>query len=292
MQKIIYFAQLLKFRLSVTVVFSAVCGYILASNELREGILIKLIFGGFLVVGSANTFNQIIERKYDGMMKRTKDRPLPKNNLGLYQSVLFGLITGLFGIYLLSLINPYCSYYWLASIILYVFCYTPMKRFSPISIFIGAIPGAIPYLLGWVAAYPEEQGFQMASGILFAIQFFWQFPHFIAIAWVQHEDYKRAGFKMMIGGEKGSFAAAVSIVTSVLLMIVSVSPFFWKVPNLSISIVGLVICLMFNFVFIFKSINLLIKQNDSSAKKLMIFSFIYLPMIQLLLIVDKYYITI
>ena len=292
MQKIIYFAQLLKFRLSITVVFSAVCGYILASDELNSYILTNLILGGFLVVGSANTFNQILERNYDGLMERTKDRPLPRNNLGIYEATFFGLTIGIFGIYLLYLINPYCSYYGISSILLYALCYTPLKRMSPISIFVGAIPGAIPYLLGWVAAYPEEQGFQMDSGILFAIQFFWQFPHFIAIAWVQHEDYKRAGFKMMIGGEKGSKSVIVSIVSSILLMTVSILPFFLFESNLNFSIVGIAICLLINLIFIMKSVNLLIKQDDVSAKKLMIYSFIYLPMIQLLLIIDKHFIMI
>ena len=293
-----YFGQLLKFKLSVTVVFSAMIGYLLGFDQFNLHHFICLTLGGILVTGSANTFNQILERDEDKLMERTSSRPLPQGNLTFLQAFIFASIIGLLGLFLLNKINPQgmfygvmskSSFFGLISILLYVLSYTPLKRVSTISIFVGAIPGAIPFLLGYVAA---TDNFDLAAGTLFAIQFFWQFPHFIAIAWVQHEDYKRAGFKMMIGGEKGVFAAAVSIVTSVLLMIVSVSPFFWKVPNLSVSIVGLVICLMFNFVFIFKSINLLIKQNDSSAKKLMIYSFIYLPMIQLLLIIDKYFIII
>ena len=120
--------------------------------------------------------------------------------------------------------------------ILYVICYTPLKRISPISLFVGAIPGAIPFLLGWVAAYPDKLGFEMASGILFSIQFFWQFPHFIAIAWVQDDDYKKAGFKMMIGGKKGKTSIMISIITSLFLTIMSITPFFANITNLSIDL--------------------------------------------------------
>ena len=198
MQKIIYFAQLVKFRLSLTVVFSAIAGYFLGVEIIDSLVVFYLILGGFLVVGSANAFNQILERKYDRLMRRTENRPLAKQHLDIYEAIIFSFIIGLLGLIILYKINPYCSYYGLLSMILYVICYTPLKRVSPISLLVGAIPGAIPFLLGWVAAYPDKLGFEMASGILFSIQFFWQFPHFIAIAWVQDDDYKKAGFKMMI----------------------------------------------------------------------------------------------
>ena len=292
MQKIRYFFQLLKLRLSLTVVFSALTGYFLGASKINLSQNLSEVFylalGGFLVVGSANAFNQILEKDYDRLMKRTACRPLVRGNLQIWESIIFSFIIGLLGLIMLHQINSYCSYYGLLSIILYVLCYTPLKRISPISIFVGAIPGAIPFLLGWVAAYPDKQGFEMASGILFAIQFFWQFPHFIAISWVQDEDYKKAGFKMMIGGEKGKSAIIVSIITSLFLMAISVTPFFIKDVRLSMSLSVLIVVVILNILFIFKSIQLYINQDNNSAKNLMISSFFYLPLLQILLVLDKY----
>lgn len=292
MQKIKYFFQLLKLRLSLTVVFSALTGYFLGASEINLSHSLSEVFylalGGFLVVGSANAFNQILEKDYDKLMKRTAYRPLVRGNLQILESVIFSFIIGLLGLIMLHQINSYCGYYGLLSIILYVLCYTPLKRISPISIFVGAIPGAIPFLLGWVAAYPDKQGFEMASGILFAIQFLWQFPHFIAISWVQDEDYKKAGFKMMIGGKKGKSAIIVSIITSLFLMAISITPFFIEDIRLSMSLFVLIIVLILNILFIFKSIQLYINQDNNSAKNLMISSFFYLPLLQIFLILDKY----
>ena len=237
-----YYGQLLKFRLSITVVFSAMVGYLLGIENFVFNEFIFLIVGGFFVTGSANGFNQILEKDKDKLMERTANRPLPQGNLSVLQAVIFCSTMALLGLYLLNFINPQGSFYGfmsksslfgLVSILLYVLSYTPLKRVSTISIFVGAIPGAIPFLLGWVAATDD---FGLAAGTLFAIQFFWQFPHFIAIAWVLNDEYKKAGFKMLFGGEKNTYPAVISIFTSVCMTLISVVPFFWSYTDLTLSI--------------------------------------------------------
>ncbi len=295
MRKIKYYSQLLKLRLSSTVVFSAMAGYMLGVNDFDYQDFLLLISGGFLVTGSANGFNQILERDYDKLMSRTSSRPLPSNNISILEAVIFSTIIGGLGLYLLNLINPQgsffgllskSSFFGLLSILLYVLSYTPLKRLSTISIFIGAIPGAIPFLLGWVAATDE---FNLAGGTLFAIQFFWQFPHFIAIAWVLDDDYKKAGFKMLFGGRKNQYPAVISIITSILMTITSIIPFFWDYQDLKLSIFAYILVLLLGVFFTIKSIKLYIHTDDKSANKLMFSSFIYLPLIQisLMYLLDK-----
>jgi protoheme IX farnesyltransferase len=176
------------------------------------------------------------------------------------------------------------SFFGLISIFLYVLSYTPLKRVSTISIFVGAVPGAIPFLLGYVAATDD---FGLAAGTLFAIQFFWQFPHFIAIAWVQHEDYKKAGFKMLFGGEKSKYPALIAVLTSVIMTIVSVLPFFYT-NQLNLSIFAFFLILMLGIWFTLKSVNLYRRLDDISARNLMLSSFIYLPIMQILYVVDRF----
>jgi protoheme IX farnesyltransferase len=293
MHKIKYFSQLLKFRLSATVVFSAIMGYLLASNEAFFSELCYLTIGGFLVTGCANALNQIWERKYDKLMKRTCDRPLPKRHLNVTESLIFAFLIGIIGLIVLYQLNKYCTYYGFLSIVFYVLFYTPLKRISPLSIFIGAIPGAIPFLLGWVAAFDftlvssdEATGFGIAGGVLFAIQFFWQFPHFISIAWVQDDEYKKAGFKMMIGGQKGKQAAMAAIICSILMIICSAMPYY--VEGLIMSKLSVIIILILGFWFTHKSILLYKNLDDHSAKRLMLSSFIYLPLSQIILVLTKY----
>tara|TARA_B100001778_G_scaffold45909_1_gene33515 strand:- start:230 stop:1075 length:846 start_codon:yes stop_codon:yes gene_type:complete len=280
--------------LSITVVFSAVAGYFLGTDVFLIEELLYLIFGGLLVTGSANGFNQILERDYDKIMTRTAQRPLPLKNLTLSEAVFFSIIIGFIGLYLLNFIKPEGSYFGylsksslfgLISILLYVFSYTPLKRISTISIFVGAIPGAIPFLLGWVAA---TDNFGLIAGTLFAIQFFWQFPHFISIAWVQDEQYKKAGFKMLFGGKKSIYPALISVITSLVMMIISIIPFFWKQIDLQLSFKAFVIILIIGLWFTYKSVVLFKKLDDESARKLMLASFLYLPIMQVIYIIDKY----
>ena len=289
-----YFGQLLKFKLSITVVFSAIIGYLLGFDQFNLQHFIYLIFGGFLVTGSANAFNQILEKEKDKLMQRTVVRPLPQDNLTVVQAVIFAFIIGGIGLFLLNKINPQgslygvmskSSFFGLISILLYVLSYTPLKRVSTISIFVGAIPGAIPFLLGYVAA---TDNFGLASGVLFAIQFFWQFPHFISIAWVQHDDYKKAGFKMLFGGEKNKYPGLISIATSVCMTGISVAPFFFEIPGLTLSIYGFIVVLLLGIWFTLKSIKLYQNTDDISARKLMLSSFAYLPLMQLAFVTDRF----
>ena len=288
-----YFGQLLKFKLSITVVFSAMTGYLLGFDEFHLQHFTYLIFGGFLVTGSANAFNQILEKDKDKLMERTAVRPLPQDNLSITQAYLFATLIGVIGLYLLNQINPQGSFYGfmskssffgLISILLYVLSYTPLKRISTISIFVGAIPGAIPFLLGFVAATDK---FGLAAGTLFAIQFLWQFPHFIAIAWVLDKEYKKAGFKMLFGGEKNKYPAMISVITSIMMTIVSVIPFFY-IPDLSLSVYSFVVILLLGIWFTFKSIILFKNIDDVSAKKLMLSSFAYLPLMQIVYTIDRF----
>lgn len=288
-----YFGQLLKFRLSVTVVFSAMAGYLLGFDEFNLIHFISLTFGGMLVTGSANAFNQILEHKQDALMERTAVRPIPQGNLTTMQAFVFAFIIGVIGLFLLNTINPQGSFYGimskssffgLISIFLYVLSYTPLKRVSTISIFVGAIPGAIPFLLGYVAATDD---FGLAAGMLFAIQFFWQFPHFIAIAWVLDKEYKKAGFKMLFGGRKNKYPASISIFTSLLMTIVSVLPYFY-IDDLNLSVYSFLVILILGIWFTLKSVYLYQNTDDISAKKLMLFSFIYLPFIQTVFVLDRF----
>lgn len=289
-----YFIQLLKFRLSITVVFSAIVGYLLGFDQFNLEHFIYLTIGGFFVTGSANSFNQILEKEKDKLMSRTAMRPLPLENLTILQAFIFAFILGALGLFLLNKINPQGSFYGLMSkssffglisILLYVLSYTPLKRVSTISIFVGAIPGAIPFLLGYVAATDD---FGLAAGILFAIQFLWQFPHFISIAWVQHEDYKKAGFKMLFGGKKNKYPTVISIATSVFMIGISVFPFFFEVSGLTLSIYAFILILLLGIWFTLKSIKLYQTTNDISARELMLSSFAYLPLIQLVFVIDRF----
>ena len=293
--KITCYFQLLKFRLSLTVVFSAIAGYLLGPNLFDFSEFIRLFFGGFLVTGSANSFNQIWEKDFDRLMERTSKRPLPQRNISVFSAVIFSVFSGVIGLFILYDINQYCAFYGLASILIYVLLYTPLKRISPFSIFIGAIPGAIPFLLGWVANYDFipmsskfDSGFGVESGTLFFIQFLWQLPHFIAIAWVLDSQYKKAGFKMMLGGEKGKTASFVAMIFSFLLMFASVSPFVLDTGDLRLSFFSFCAILLLGILFLYMAINLHRFQNDDAAKKLMYASFIYLPAIQIILVIDKY----
>ena len=288
-----YFFQLLKFKLSITVVFSALAGYLLGIENFDVENFVYLILGGFLVTGSANAFNQILEKDKDKLMSRTSIRPLPRNNITVFQASVFAFFIGFIGLYLLNKINPEGSFYGLLSkscffglisMLLYVLSYTPLKRISTISIFVGAIPGAIPFLLGFVAATDD---FGLAAGTLFAIQFFWQFPHFIAISWSLDDDYKKAGFKMLFGGKKNQYPATISIFTSILMTIISIVPFYF-IDNLNLSIYSFFIVLILGLWFTAKSVMLYINVSDQAAKNLMLASFIYLPLVQIIYVIDKF----
>ena len=289
-----YYSQLLKLRLSLTVVISASAGYLIGVENFLLQEFILLVLGGFLVTGSANGFNQVLERDYDGLMQRTQQRPLPQKNLKTLNAILFSFIIGVIGLYFLSLIKPHGSFYGylskssafgLLSLMIYVLSYTPLKRMSTVSIFIGAIPGAIPVMLGWVAA---TDSFGLAVGILFAIQFLWQFPHFISISWIRDEEYKKAGFKMMYGEVKGTYPAYISTFCAIVMTGVSILPYFIDLQVLNLSLLSALIIFLLGIWFVINSYMLLKDLDNQSARKLMISSLVYLPLMQLVYVVDKW----
>ena len=275
--------KLSKVKLTTSIVFSAIAGYFIAANQFDVLLFTYLLIGGFLVVAASNGFNQILEKEYDKLMVRTADRPLPTERMSISEAFWISLLMGLLGVFLLYRINYLSGFFGTLSIILYVLAYTPLKRISPISVFVGAFPGAIPFMLGWVAATND---FDIEPGILFAIQFIWQFPHFWAIAWVCNDDYKKAGFKML-PAEKDKSTAWKNVVYTFFLIPLSILPVFGITGSLQLSVIAAVFVLIAGVWFFSKAITLFKELTDDSAKKLMFASFIYLPIVQLIYILDK-----
>ena len=278
------FKQLTKFRLSLTVLFSAITGYFLATDTVNYISLSLLFFGGFFVTAGANSFNQIIEREYDALMTRTNKRPIPTKQISLNNAIYFSTIISILGFIMLNIISFKCFYLGLLSFLFYIYIYTPLKRKTSLAIFFGAVPGAMPCLLGWVAAVDD---FSLASGILFAVQFFWQFPHFIAISWIRDHEYKNAQFKMMPGEIKGYLAPSIAVFFTILMIVTTVTPFFYNIEGFKISQYNLVLILFLGIFFLFKSFTFLKSKKDSAARKMLLFSYIYLPAVQILFILDK-----
>ena len=275
--------KLTKVRLTSSVVFSAIAGYFIAANQLNILLLINLVLGGFFVVAASNGFNQVLEKDYDKLMQRTADRPLPTKRMSVSEVFWISFIMAILGVFLLYKINFLTGFFGTLSIFLYVLIYTPLKRISSISVFVGAFPGAIPFMLGWVAATND---FDIEPGILFAIQFIWQFPHFWAIAWVCNDDYKKAGF-MMLPGKKDKSTAWKNVVYTFFLIPLSVLPVFGITGNLQLSLLAAIFVLIAGVWFFSIALNLYKKLTDESAKKLMFASFIYLPSVQLIFVLDK-----
>lgn len=287
------YIELLKLRLSSSVVFSAIAGYLLAISEKTPHdpiILFKLILGGFFIVGSSNGLNQVFEIDVDGLMERTKNRPLPKKKLSLNSAILFSLFLGILGLLILFSINLYSGFFSLASLLIYVLGYTPMKVSTPIAGFIGAIPGAMPFMLGWVAL---QGNFGIEPGVFFAIQFVWQFPHFWSIAWIRFDDYKKANINLLPSKKKDNKSAFQIVFYTFCLIPLSLIPialpYIYPETLLRLSYIGgFVVFLMSSWYFI-KTLKFLKLQTEYEAKKIMIFSVIYLPTIQAIYIIDKYY---
>ncbi|HLG03718.1 MAG TPA: heme o synthase [Bacteroidia bacterium] len=286
MQKIADYAAFSKLRLASLVVFSAVIGYFIACRQLQIEMnwlrLMALTIGGFLITAASNGFNQVIERDTDKLMTRTQNRPLPTGKMSVNEGIILASVMGIAGILLLFLFtNPLSGILGAAALVLYTLVYTPLKKITPFAVFVGAFPGAAPAMLGWVAA---TNGFGMIGTmalLLFAIQFMWQFPHFWAIAWVQHEDYKRAGFHLLPspGGRDKSSAFQVVIYTLVLLP-VSLSPVLFQISGS----IAAVIIFATGFLFLIQALKLFRDCEVRSASRLMFGSFIYLPVVQLALL--------
>jgi protoheme IX farnesyltransferase len=288
------YAQFMKFRLASLVVFSAVIGYFMGIREFsREADWLEitmLILGGFLVTGSSNGFNQIIERETDKLMTRTANRPIPTGRMSVTEGMIVAGVTGMAGIFLLwYYLNPLSGLLSAISLLLYVVLYTPMKRISPVAVFVGAFPGAIPAMLGWVAADPGFGSIGVTALILFAVQFVWQFPHFWAIAWVADEDYRKAGFRLLpsAGGRDKSTAFQILVYT-LFLMPLSVMPLLLPITTggevISTGIVGILISVAAGALFAAQAFKLYRTLDTKDAARVMFGSFIYLPVVQLALL--------
>ncbi len=273
--------KLTKFTLSALVVFSAVITYFTVAEEFQIQKIMALCIGGFLVTGAANGFNQIIEKDLDALMNRTKKRPLPTANLTKAEALIFCLTLAIIGVVLLAVFCNFLSgIVGFLSILLYALIYTPLKRKTPFSVFIGAFPGALPTLIGAVAATDGFGQIHFFGVLLFFIQFFWQFPHFWAIAWVSHDDYQRAGFFMLPskgGRDKGSRSQI--LIYTLALFPLSLTPYFFEQTGwISATIVSTM-----GIIFIYQAFQLYKSGTIDDARKLMFGSFVYLPIVQLAL---------
>lgn len=278
------FKKLIKLRLTFLVVFSASVSFLIGSKE-QEFISwtnwLILTIGGFLVTGAANGFNEIIEKDLDKLMKRTSDRPIPSGRMTTGQALVLSLFMGIAGTLILVRLNFLTGVLSVFSIFLYAFLYTPAKRKSPIAVFIGAFPGALPPLIGYFAAFENPQ-ISWIPIILFLIQFVWQFPHFWAIAWVLDDDYKKAGFRLLPTTKRDRISALITFLSTIVLVPVSLLPTIMGFGGYTIGAVSLVASL----IFCWFAFNLLRKLDIQSAQKVMFGSFFYLPLVQLVLLFD------
>lgn len=281
-EKIGAYTALMKLRLAWLVVFSAVLGYILAPGEFIYMDVLMLSAGGFLVTGASNSFNQIWERDLDKKMERTKNRPMPLGKVGVVEGLIFSTIIGAIGVLALWQLNPLSAILGMLALVLYVLVYTPLKTITPLCVFVGAFPGSVPPMLGFIGATGE---FGLEPGILFLTQFFWQFPHFWSIAWKLDDDYKKAGFKMMpsLGGRDKKSAYQIVIYTAGLIpvgMLPWVAEMTKGTSAILAVVLGLAMCI--------PAVRLYRTLEMKYAKQLMFASFIYLPVILIIYVLDKF----
>ncbi|MVN78494.1 protoheme IX farnesyltransferase [Hymenobacter sp. HMF4947] len=282
MSKARAYFQLLKFRLSFTVAFSSALGYLLGAHTISWSKTLLVLLGGLLVTGSANIINQVFEKDLDKLMHRTENRPLPTGRVSSNEAWAFCVLLGVAGLALLAYcFNPLTAALSLLSLILYGFIYTPLKTVSPVCVAVGAIPGGLPPLIGWVAA----TGFiGIPAWVLFGIQFMWQFPHFWAIAWVADDDYKRAGFKMLPSPGERDLRTAFQIMTyTVLLIPVSLLPLVLGISGR----ISAGVALVCGVLFLILTVRLMRTQDRKAALSIMFASFLYLPIVQIALVLDK-----
>jgi len=277
--------SLTKSRLAISVVFSALAGYILAADDFDFLNVFLLLVGGYCIVGASNSFNQIIEKDKDSMMDRTKNRPLPQNQISTSRVFWISVFLTLLGLLCLYLINYKTVFFAALSVFLYTCVYTPLKPITPLSVFVGAIPGAIPFMLGWVAATNQ---FGIEPGTLFMIQFFWQFPHFWSLGWMLDDDYKKAGFIMLPTGNRDKKTALQIILYTLWLIIISVFPATGLTGLLMISLESAIIILVLGLIMLFMGVNLYNGMNIASAKRLFMYTIFYLTSVQLIYIIDKF----
>lgn len=287
MSRVRDYAVLFKLRLSFLVVVSASLGYLMAVESVVWTDLFILILGGFLLTGSSNAFNQVWEKDLDKIMDRTQSRPLPMGKLNTTEALIAAGVAGILGIGMLwFMLNPLSGVLGTLALFSYVFIYTPMKPISSLAVFVGAFPGAIPPMLGYVAG---SGSFGLEPGILFAVQFIWQFPHFWAIAWVTDDDYKKAGFRLLPFREGRSKRSAFQILLyTALLVPVSLLPWALPTEKPMVGDLAMIVALIMGLWFTWKALKLYRTQDKKDAKKLMFASFIYLPIVQLIYVIDKF----
>ena len=279
------FKQLTKVGLSLSVVFSSVAGYLLAIDVVNYFILFLLATGGFFMVGASNAFNQIIEKDTDIIMKRTQNRPLPTGRMPVNIALTIAILFTIFGLTILYSINPKTALFGAISIFLYTSVYTPLKAVTPLAVFVGAIPGAIPFMLGWVAA---TDNFGIEAGLLFMIQFFWQFPHFWAIGWLQDEEYKKAGFNMLPMGQKDKGAVKQIIFYTVIMILVSIAPVLKLSGSFYIYPITAGIITLLGLYMLYFGVKLHKSEKNIDARKLMLSSVLYITVIQIIYVLDKF----
>ena len=282
MDKLKTLVELTKFRLSSLVSFSAIFGYILAADKIDMVSLIVLAVSGYMVTGSSVINNQILEVEYDKKMERTKNRPIPTNRISSFNALIVSFVLMTLGLLLMSLyLNYLTAFISLISLLIYTFIYTPLKRVGPIAVFVGAIPGALPPLIGWVAF---SNMISLEAFIIFSIQFIWQFPHFWAIAWLCDEDYKKVGFKLLPNRGKKNLNTALNIMTYTLFLIpLGLLPTIFGITGIISGTIAVVCAIL----FLIQTFKLIKDYSRKSALKIMFGSFIYLPIVQISYILDK-----
>ena len=282
------FVEITKARLSISVVVSTIAGYLLGFNEEQPFqwlVLVLLVVGGYCMVGASNVFNQIIEIDLDAKMDRTKNRPLPSGRISKQNALILGSFLTILGLVILYNVNPKTAMFGAISIFMYVSLYTPLKTATPLSVFVGAFPGAIPFMLGWVAATGH---FGIEAGTLFVIQFFWQFPHFWAIGWFLYDDYKRAGFFMLPTGERDKKTALQTILYTIWMIIASVIPAFGYTGGLFLSKISAGLVFLLGLWMLFYAFKLHKEMDAKAARKLMIVSVSYISLLQIIYVLDKF----
>lgn len=282
------FKEITKAGLAISVLFSSIAGYLLGFNDehpFQWSVLLMLIIGGYCMVGASNAFNQVIEKDLDALMNRTKNRPVPSGRMAPNTALLVASLLTIIGIGLLYAINPKSAMFGAISIFLYTSVYTPLKTVTSLSVFVGAFPGAIPFMLGWVAA---TGNFGIEAGTLFLIQFFWQFPHFWAIGWFLYEDYEKAGFFMLPTGKRDKGTALQVILYTVWLIVASLLPMFGYTGQLFISPIAAVLVFVLGLWMLFYAVRLYKIRTAMAARTLMLVSVSYISLLQLVYIFDKF----
>ena len=279
------FTEITKFRLSISVLFSSVAGYLLGADNIDFFVLFLLCVGGYAMVGASNVFNQIVERDLDSLMDRTKDRPLPAGRMSVRSAFILGVILTVLGIGVLYSINPITAMFGAVSIFMYVSLYTPLKTKTPLSVFVGAFPGAIPFMLGWVAA---TGSFGVEPGTLFMIQFFWQFPHFWAIGWFLFDDYEKGGFYMLPNGKRDKGTAMQVFLYCIWTVLISLVPVLGITGKLYLTPLSAVLIGLIGIGLLYYAGRLYREKTSKAAKQLMLASVSYITLLQIIYVADKF----